>query len=285
VGVSATEVATVLASPDPADRAPSVRRHRRRVVTVATIVTATVLLLVVPLLLPSIGFGIVSHEGCGLGQVEATGYFWTPGILLNSPYRGAAWANWTFQGVTYGAQVNDGNSSGLFELVEWNLSTTRNVSTMGPGVNRPCVRPFVPLSSPIDDQSPYDLAHPLNWSDANEIDNFSFAAAELGPGARQPVPSVRFDNAFDPAAVRSSFSSCLGGASGSHASSTEYDFEVPFTWNGHTLWVPAQFPAIVQYAYWFPANGGTWRISNPDPGGTDVSEGGWAFDYQGCGVP
>ncbi|MCI4344202.1 MAG: hypothetical protein L3J87_01050 [Thermoplasmata archaeon] len=246
--------------------------------------SAVVIALVVPLLFPGVGFGLVTHETCELGPVEATGVFWTPMILLNSPYLGWAWANLTESGFILGINISDGGSAGVFELAEWNLSGTRNVSTVGPGVNHPCVQPLLPTASPSHDEGGYTLAHPLNRSDANETANFSMA--DPGFRAEHPplLPSVRFGNAFDPASVRFNASTCGGGAAASDSSSTEYSFEIPFTSNGHTLLVPAQLPALVSYSYRFPANVGVWQISNPDPGVTELFHGGWAFNFRTCAI-
>ena len=286
VGGSATDPALVRPSPavDPFDPTSSVRRRRGRLVALGAAATVVLLVLVVPSLVPAVGFGIVTHESCGLGRVEASGYFWTPTILVNSPYLGSAWANWTEPGSLTSINVSGGQSAGIFELVEWNLSSARNISTLGPGLNQPCDRSLVPTAAATRDEIGYNLAHPLNWSDVNETQNFTYVVDGLGLGSGYDAPSVRFGNAFDPSSVRLNISTCGGGPSESDASSTEYPVEIPFAMNGHTLWVGGQFPASVRYSYRFPANG-VWHISNPTPGVSDVFDDGWAFDFRACGLP
>ena len=285
MGVSETgsNPADLPPSRDLPGRATAGRRPRRRTVAVGAIVT-TALLLVVPSLVPAVGFGILTHEVCGVGRGEATGYFWTPVLLLNSPYLGQAWANLTVQPVlTTETSASNGSSTGIFELVEWNLSATRNVSTLGPGLNNPCIRPVVATASPTLDELGYDLVHPLNWSDANEIENFSAVDPGLGPESGHSVPSVRFYNSFDSGARWYNTSTCGGGAAVSTTTATEYPVEIPFAQNGRTLWVATQFPTNVAYAYRFPANGGAWHTTNSDPGATNLGGGGWAFEYRACG--
>ncbi len=97
---------------------------------------------------------------CMLGPVVAEGMYWTPVMLLNSPYLGNASAAQGVYTVTYtfgsgfvvltsrvstalsrSIYVYNGEAVGLFRLDEWAIYSTKNVPVIAGGY--PCTQPYV----------------------------------------------------------------------------------------------------------------------------------------------
>jgi len=230
------------------------------------IVVAVVALLVVPVVVPSVGFGVLTHVECQGGAVLATGQFWTPIILLNSPYRGNA------SGVGVGVLIRatDGEVDGVFDLDQWTLRAATNVAVLGPGLSRPCTTSGVASYAAGENFASQQLLAIGATSDANVGTEF----------ALNGYPSVSFFDSGGPSGELLNY--CDNTASQNQTASSVY-YQVLVSFSGPNAGRPMWYllPAPASYSYQFPA-GSAWNVQfgkSVSPGDYD---GGWLFNYTTC---
>mgnify|MGYP001626404197 CR=1 FL=1 len=157
---------------------------------------------------------------CGIGSEVAEGIYWTPIILLNSPYAGSASA---MQSLTYTAtftfnsgpatltsqalwtssftiNANDGEAIGLFRLDEWAIYSTKLVPVIVG--YEPCTQPYVAKDLgpvPVDGAQYFKVIPILpsgTTSDENEP-NQVYATAVFPNGTIEDFYSIDFNNGFN----------------------------------------------------------------------------------------
>lgn len=274
------------AEPVTADQAPvgrpPVYLHRNLAIGTVIVVAAVVL---VPVAVPQLGYGVVSHLVCGQGAVVASEYFWTPIALLNSPYRGVAWVNQTTHYgtgfITEGTNATNGTSVGIFDLDEWNLTRAVNSSSAGPGLSHPCVQRFLASHNSPDVVTVLRLNHSSNESDFNEVQNFSLMVYGFGPPIYNEVArSVNFNNSYW-GDNDGGYGACdAGGPSFNFASSSDLPVTVPFTYEGRSVPMAITLESQVAYSYEFPA-GENFNFFDPMDASPPYG-GGLAFDATNC---
>ncbi len=260
------------ATPPPRPPSPSPWGHRGPWVLFAALVVGAVAIVVaIPLLVPAVGFGVVEHEVCTTGSVLESRLFWTPIILLNSPYRGNAWAN----GSGWGINASNGAAVGIFRALDWRLSARENSSAPGPGLATPCTTDLSAsyLTTSASGFETELLLPAGSMDDVGEATSFS-----LNGNA-----SVLFDNT--PTSMLSGgfqVDNCLTwNLPSANASSGVYPITVPFPGSGDRYFVSLLFPAPATYAYKFPFDG-AWAAGYAVKDSASVSEGGLTFTTLSC---
>lgn len=237
------------------------------------LVAAIAVVVAIPLLVPTVGFGIAVHEVCGTGAEVESQEFWTPVVLLNSPYGGQAWGNGTGPGLVPIVNAVNGEARAAVEPLTWHLYRLVNTSAAGPGLSSPCSAGYAATSTSTGDISEVQLLPIGSTTDFGEATSFTY----------EGIPSVLF--------TPTSYSSSSGGmqidncparvAVEENTTSAVYPITIPFTVAGTSHPVRVLFPASVRYTYEFPL-GGEWDVyfAGTDPQGQ--SDGGWTFTWQSC---
>ncbi len=230
------------------------------------IVALVVLVILLPVAFPQVGYRILPSVTCRAGSLVATEQYWTPEILLNSPYRGEAWGNQTV-GPNIEMGADNGSASGGFRLDTWSVYTAENVSSL---TNTPCSQPYVAqLTSTSGSFASFPLLAGGSTSDAAEMTSFT----HLG------YQSLSFSNGY----VNDNFGgtgTCSGLRYATTADSVSYPVGIPFTHAGQTFQLPGSVASHVAYFYIFPG-GGNWDFFNPQAA-SPAYEGGLAFSYSSC---
>ena len=239
------------------------------------LVAAVAIVVAVPLLVPGIGFGVAVHEVCRTGGEVESEQFWTPVVLVNSPYGGQAWGNATSPDyadpIVY---VANGQARVAVESLTWQLDRLVNGSAAGPGVSSPCAAGFAATSTGYGaGVSAVQLLPNGTSTDVGEPTSFTFAG--LSSVIFNPTPytgssgGVQIDN-------------CEGITTGEQtASSSVYPITIPFSGPGTSHYVGVLFPASATYAYKFPVRG-MWAADFAATDAQGQYEGGWTFTSVSC---
>lgn len=123
------------------------RRRRRRIELV--VVTAAVIAILI-FVLPLIGaWGLPYHWACERESELGYADFWTPLVLLNSPFQGTANATGTLllngepiPGAAGSIEATNGSSVGLFGLVRYLIFPMSTYLEFGAGRSAPCTAPM-----------------------------------------------------------------------------------------------------------------------------------------------
>jgi hypothetical protein len=237
-----------------------------------------------PHLSPSPGVGLEYYGHCIQGSAVNTSKFWTPVLMLNSPFGGSASA---IAGVTIsssftvsagplslksvetygiGAQINatNGQATGVFQLDTWTTySTTYSYNTDPPST--PCTQLYVShvtgTSLTYTTEQLLKIGSP---ADVGEATSFSLDG----------YPSVIFSNGFQ--STSGSYSTCMeptGTLPTTSSSLSSQDFSLSVGVSGGSVsvdgvlgfsWSAAKGVASA-YEYNFPVND-FWWLSNLDGG-------------------
>ncbi|MGC8608063.1 MAG: hypothetical protein ACP5L5_10960 [Vulcanisaeta sp.] len=216
---------------------------------------------------------------CELGSKVAEGIYWTPIILLNSPYAGYASA---MQGLTYTAtytfssgpvtltsqassslsitiNANNGAAVGLFRLDEWAIYNTKMVPVVAG--YEPCTQPYVAqdLGPVLVENAPYlkiiPILPPGTTSDENEP-NQVYSTVTFPNGTTEGFYSINFNNGFS--SVISTLNTCNAVQSTtmtvSQTSTTLLTASVSISINGYSSGgsVTIQTTTTNAWSYTFP---------------------------------
>lgn len=234
-------------------------------------VVAVAIVIAIPLLVPGVGFGVVSHEVCTLGPTVESVVFWTPVVMLNSPYMGSAWANGS------GSSINatNGQAVGVFRTLDWHLVRLENTSAAGPGISTPCITGYsATYTVPTPHASTTEGLLPLG-STADVREATSFTA--------DGNASVLFDNtAYTVSSGGVQIGDCVSRvAAEENATSGVYPITVPFPGADRSHYVSVLFAESVTYTYAFRL-GGRWTVNFAETAPSGADEGGWSFTYFEC---
>lgn len=236
----------------------------------------------------SAGSGVWTHTICVTGALEANQVFWTPWDLTNAPYLGrtiwgASFDNWGLFGpghvVLSNGNLTNGNvSTGYFETQNWSVYEQSNRTELGPGVNGPCVSPYVVmLAHTLFDQGTdgVPLQGPGNTSNVNEPTSF------YGFGnVSSHLPTATFANGFVVPNMPP-VSTCGEPARSLNFSSTSFDVSITIQTSHGPVPVVFSISSLENYTYYFPANGGTWQVDDLQEN-TGLRGPGLAFSWTAC---
>lgn len=244
----------------------------------ALVAVGVAILVLIPVLVPDVGFGVAYHEVCETGAVVDTEVFWTPVLMLNSPYQGSAWANGSGSGIN----ATNGQAMGLFAFLHWDLFTLYNGSVAGPGISSPCSSKYAATYSPSISGQVWEITAILlpRGSTDDSHEETSFSATNQTDVL---VPSVIFDNTpYTPTSGGLEVNTCVSETVVSKsAGSAVYPITVPFAGVGNQHYLSVLFPSSVGYSYIFPV-GGAWSVQYAETDTAGGYEGGWTFQYHSC---
>ena len=233
------------------------------------VAAAVAVVILIPVVVPDVGFGVVTHEICSTGKVLETADFWTPEAMENSPYLGESWANET-SGAAH-LNTTNGQANGLFVLDQWDLVATQNTSVAGPGLATPCTAAATATYTATSEFVSLSLLPPGSTNDLPEQTSF----------IHNGTPSVIFDNTLTGGGSLPVNTCGTDHGQNETATSAVYPIVVPLPGAGGRNHIAVLYPASVSYAYRFPENG-IWTASWPPRDASGGYEGGWSFSYRSC---
>ncbi|MCI4324365.1 MAG: hypothetical protein L3K00_00535 [Thermoplasmata archaeon] len=254
------------------------RPQRRAILTVAVVLVGLSAVAAVVTLTYADHYRWLSHETCTSRPIGSTQQFWTPVILLDSPYGGSASATAALISPAPSAldsatiTARNGTADALLSLDNWTLSQSSNTTAAGAGIDQPCGGAYG-----ASDLSREGGRHAgLDQKAANLL--ASNATSDQGVPSRLSASVIWSDNFSE--ATQPALTICgPGSATLTLAPASELRFEVPFAEGPMTIVVTAAVPALVTYTYSFDAGAqGVWSLD-----GSAQSDGfGLAFDWTPC---
>ena len=277
--------------------ATSGNRSRRPRLFWGGIGAAALALIVAILVFPAwTGGGLINHTECQ-ETASAAGTYWTPLLLLDSPFGGTVVGKASVDSprlgnLTYSSSVSNGSSAAMFTLDDWQLITEHNVSAWGPGSNQPCAvssqlvdmnrsaTSFTPLALKTTVLTPPNSTS--NRAEPTRVNLSTTLAPPYGPySGLQWFDSVFFDSRFAEA-NSPPIESCL-----SHAppppvgpvSSVVVVVGVRIAGASGGMNLTTAVPDFADYEYFFGGDSsGVWAVDN-----LSASTGsGVAFDWSAC---
>ncbi|MEM3637637.1 MAG: hypothetical protein QXX17_01255 [Conexivisphaerales archaeon] len=240
-----------------------------------------------------------SHWQCTLGNPIFTTQYWTPIILLNSPYGGSAtgtsstsvYAAFSIAGITSSSQsslantisAQNGEAVGLFSLDNWTYYYGYNRLVPGEGKDQPCPGPYVAKDTYHSNKViTYPLLPAGSQSDTNEITSFIAQDNQSG----NYYPSITFSNGYttNNDGYRNT---CPGVSTSVQVSNTviaEESFSISASYKGVQYSTNGLIDFTVTtsssqvYTYYFPGYFGIWYFDSL----TGAANGALAFSYSHC---
>ena len=258
-------------------------RWARKPRPIATLtVVAFLVALVVPPLIPS-GGGIAYHYECIAGSRAVIGTFWTPLLIVNSPYggfaNGSATPAWASQNDSAPVNLSESNGSaaGIFVLDQWSMRSLFTRLAGGPGWNHSCSESEEVLVSvhaitfSLNGSSRWYLTVPLlpsgSTNDSIEPSRFNYS------GYSSVVFGAEFRN------NAGGIGTCYGPGFGTTLTEAGVQFEIPTVSANTTVLVPANLQVSVLDHYFFPGVpstlGGVWLVMLTPSAGE-------AFEWSAC---
>lgn len=268
---------------DPPQGSPTPSRWTRKVPPITAVaVVAFLVALVVSPLIPS-GGGVAYHYECIAGSEAVIGTYWTPLLILNSPYggfaNGSAKPSWTSQNDSAPVNLSESNGSaaGIFVLDQWSMISLATRLVGGPGWNHSCSESKEALVSvhaitfSLNGTPSWYLTVPLLHSGST---NDSIAPPRFNySGYSSVVFGAEFQN------NAGGIGTCYGPGFGTTLTEAGIQFELPTVSANTTVLVPAKLQVSVLDHYFFPGVpatlGGIWLVMLTPSAGE-------AFEWSAC---
>ncbi|HEV2317072.1 MAG TPA: hypothetical protein VGV89_05810 [Thermoplasmata archaeon] len=254
-------------------------RVPRRWIAFPTAVGAILALLFVPLVLAT-PWAPVLHSACVHGSAVASSTEVAPGLLLNSPFGGAAWGNGTFDphsGISStGSTADNGAALAVVGSLSFSLHRNHNTTVLGPGPDRHCTSPYyVGTEGPArgGTSATFGLLPAGSPSDRGESNTVA-SAVMLGQA------SVHFSNGYL-GGNAPLVDTCHTGPVSLEATSNRLTVLVDFVLNARDITVPIALPVTESFHYWFPGGFGIWSVDDLRSSAAGYGPGD-AFDYVPC---
>lgn len=232
-------------------------------------------------------------QSCTLGTLEAKSQLWTPVIILNSPYGGAASANATIfaspQGtIVAGTNVSNGAVGAVFYLDTWGLYSLTNLTSSSGSAGGPCTLPYAAVDLSWNAYGETStVVHTLYLAESGTQSDLNLPrqASMMAPNGTL-YESVLFNDTYAPGLNPSNdtnLSTCGSSMPNElQTRSGRLPFLVPFySEYGESITLPASLPLPSTYQYSFPMEFGTWSITDAihEPG---FNGAGHAYSYSHC---
>jgi hypothetical protein len=239
------------------------KTQKSKLLLVLLIVSVILVPLSVVPLVSGLSFGIVNHYACVPMNAVVAQAFWTPVLIVNSPYGGNATgttyvpASWLPKGTeqSWSTIALNGSSEGLFMLLNWTLHNAQTLIVAGPGFNLKCGGSYLALlqPNPTMDSMSVGLSGNLTSTDGR-IPPYSSLFSTMG------YPFAEFQDQFSNSTVSSTFNSCSDGGFGGSSNSSNIPVEIPFNVGGKIVSVNSSVEWSQHYVYWFAS--GNWLADN-----------------------
>lgn len=247
----------------------------RRLLAVLIVAAVVVALLLVLLLFGT--WGLPYHWACERGSELAYGDFWTPVVLLNAPFHGAANATGVLMsdgepiaGAAGSIGAVNGGSEGLFAIGTWLIYSTSTYLALGPGPSVPCTGSLIAVLAPIigpdpktgREVTPVQLAGPGSAVTQGVQTSFTldeYQSVEWNMDYNTSLPPLANQTSCGPTSFLPFYN--------------QLNVTVPY--QGHNLLAVIYSVQVFVYSFPPPAN----YLIQDSPSGT------WAFDYHSVLCP